>query len=214
MSMRMEFSRTGPGFYDGAVFSDQAAEEEIILTGTDAGVIGIGNGMKEGRITVEGDVGAEAGKGMAGGVLTIRGNAGKSALCGMQDGLAVFCGDVQSGFGADMRRGIAVVYGKAYGDVLADMMGGTVLLIGGLGEGARLCEGMNRGTVVVPSSDFVPAGFCRAADVDLTFLRFLFTELKKQGIDVPEDWYGRPFARWRGDEAALGKGEILVPEGK
>ena len=30
-------------------------------------------------------------------------------------------------------------------------------------------------------------------------------------VEVPEGWMGRPFTRWRGDMAALGKGEILTP---
>ena len=129
----------------------------------------------------------------------------------MQGGLAIFRGDVESGFGADMRRGVAVVYGKAKGDLCTDMLGGTVLFLGGVEDKARLCAGMNRGTVILPSKDMVPDGFQPAADVDIMFLRVLFRELQARGAEIPEGWMGRPFTRWRGDMGALGKGEILTP---
>lgn len=182
-----------------------------VVEGVDETCINAGAYMEEGKLTFRGSVGANAGKGMKDGILIVEGDAGMSACASMQGGLAVFCGGVGNGFGKDMRRGIAVVYGKAEGDLCTDMLGGTAIFLGGVAEGARLCTNMNRGTVILPSKDAVPAGFQKAADVDIMFLRVLFNELKARGVEVPESWMGRPFTRWRGDMAALGKGEILTP---
>ena len=182
-----------------------------VVEGCDATTVNAGKALACGEMVFRGDVGANAGKDMADGILRVEGSAGEYACANMQGGLAVFNGDVADGFGADMRRGIAVVYGKAHGNVLMDMLGGTALLLGGLADDAVLCLGMNRGTVILPSADLVPEGFQKAADVDTMFLRVLFRELADRGVKVPESWIGRPFTRWRGDMAALGKGEILTP---
>ncbi len=200
----------------GAVVPDYAVVTETaecgkVVEGCDEAMINAGAGMESGKMTFNGNVGANAGKGMKDGTLTVKGDSGVNGCASMQGGLAVFHGSVGSGFGADMRRGIAVVYGKAQGDLCADMLGGTVLFLGGLAEGAKLCTGMNRGTVILPSKELVPAGFQKAADVDTMFLRVLFSELAKRGVEIPQSWMGRPFTRWRGDMAALGKGEILTP---
>ena len=162
------------------------------------------------KITTDGS-GPFTGGGMTDGVLCVKGPAGPYACKSMQGGLAVIEGNAATGLGESMRRGIIAVYGAARGDVLPDMLGGTVLLIGGLAPGARLCEGMNRGTVILPDEAQVPPYFKRAADVDLVFLRYLFRKLLAEGVRIPEEWLDRPFTRWRGDRAALGKGEILTP---
>ena len=185
--------------------------DSIVVEGCDSSTVNAGKALACGEMVFRGDVGANAAKDMADGILRVEGSAGEYACANMQGGLAVFNGDVANGFGADMRRGIAVVYGKAHGNVMMDMLGGTALLLGGLAEDATLCLGMNRGTVILPSADLVPEGFQKAADVDTMFLRVLFRELADRGVNVPESWIGRPFTRWRGDMAALGKGEILTP---
>ena len=159
----------------------------------------------------DGNAGPYAGRGMEDGFLRVAGDAGMYACEAMQGGLAVFEGNVLSGLGDHMRRGVVVVYGEASGDVLPDMLGGTVLLIGGLAPDARLCEGMNRGTVILPDVRDVPPSFERTSDVDLVFMRYLLRQLIDKGVRVPEEWLDGPFTRWRGDMAALGKGEIFVP---
>lgn len=226
MGKLVKINRNKPGIMDMAALSRICCENAVIpdyaevietpecgkvVEGCDDAMINAGAGMERGKITFNGSVGANAGKGMKDGMLVIEGDAGINACASMQGGLAVFRGAVDSGFGADMRRGIAVVYGEAKGDLCTDMLGGTAIFLGGLAEGSRLCTGMNRGTVILPSKELVPAGFQRAADVDIMFLRVLFRELAERGADIPESWMGRPFTRWRGDMAALGKGEILTP---
>lgn len=223
MGKLVKINRSKAGFIDAAPISQpdllcadvfEVSEAECcgtLVEGTDGAIINAGAYMKEGKITFSGSVGANAGKGMNEGTLVIEGDAGMNGCASMQGGLAVFHGNVDSGFGKDMRRGIAVVYGRAEGDLCTDMLGGTVIFLGGVAEDAMLCTNMNRGTVILPSKDMVPAGFQKAADVDIMFLRVLFNELRERGVEVPEGWMGHPFTRWRGDMAALGKGEILTP---
>ena len=167
--------------------------------------------LESGEVTVAGDTGPYAGREMKGGILHIKGSAGAFACASMQGGIAVIDGSAGTCLGHSMRRGVIVVYGEAEGDVLPEMRGGTVILAGGIAPDARLLEGMNRGTVILPDERFVPPYFERAADTDLVFLRFLFRQLREQGIQIPEEWLDIPFTRWRGDMVSLGKGEILTP---
>ena len=169
--------------------------------------------LESGEVVVSGEAGPYAGREMRDGLLHIKGSAGAFACASMQGGIAVIDGDAGTCLGHSMRRGVIVVYGKAGGDVLPEMRGGTVILAGGIAPDARLLEGMNRGTVILPDESFVPHYFEKAADTDLVFLRFLFRQLLEKGIRIPGEWLDIPFTRWRGDMVSLGKGEILTPAG-
>ena len=196
---------------EGAAYEAGSLREEI--KAGSGWLIGAGERMEGGSLDIKGEAGPYAGRQMAGGFLRVRGYAGEGACTSMQGGLAIFESGVASGLGERMRRGVIAVYGEAEGDVLPDMLGGTVLLIGGLAPGAHLLEGMNRGTVILPDEADVPPYFERTSDVDLVFLRYLFRQLEAQGVAVPKAWFDVPFTRWRGDMAALGKGEIFTPAG-
>ena len=198
---------------EGAAFEAGSPRDGFHMEAGSGWLIGAGERMEGGSLDIKGEAGPYAGRQMTGGFLRVRGYAGEGACASMQGGIAIFESGVASGLGERMRRGVIAVYGKAEGDVLPDMLGGTVLLIGGLAPGAHLLEGMNRGTVILPDEADVPPYFERTSDVDLVFLRYLFRQLEAQGVAVPKAWFNVPFTRWRGDMAALGKGEIFTPAG-
>ena len=188
----------------------QSSEEGLTLNGDLQLCINAGAGMREGKITIASSVGASAGEGMLGGELVVQGSVGKNACREMQNGFVRIMGDAEEGLARGMRRGMIVVSGRARGEACAALRGGTVLLLRGTDEPEQLARGLSRGTVILPTGAGVPSGFSRAASLDYAFLRLLFLELEQRGVNLPQEWHGGVFTRYRGDAAGLGKGEIFV----
>jgi formylmethanofuran dehydrogenase subunit C len=196
---------------------------------------GIGTGMAEGTLEIQGPVGDNLGLGLAGGTIRVAGNARDLAGCAMRGGVLEIAGDtgdfaagalpgeidgmtggtlvVRGGCGARladrMRRGTVVVHGDA-GDFLASrLVAGTVAVAGRCGVHAGW--GMRRGSIVFagqapqPSPTFVPVH----ADTPVMW-QLLARDLERFGGRF-EGLSRRPFARWAGDLAVQGKGEWLVP---
>jgi formylmethanofuran dehydrogenase subunit C len=108
-----------------------------------------------------------------------------------------------------MRRGTLVVHGDA-GDFAASRMVAGTLAIGGA-CGAHAGWGMRRGSVVFAgAAPAVAATFADlASDADV-FWQLLARDLARFGppfSDLPR----RQVARFAGDLAVQGKGELLVP---
>ena len=110
--------------------------------------------------------------------------------------------------GACMRRGLVAVRGAAGRGAGRGMIAGTVVLLGAAGPGAgRFCR---RGSIVALGPLERPATFrynCtyRPPHVRL-LLRYLAT---RAGFDIAERQIAGRYARYSGDMAELGKGEIL-----
>jgi formylmethanofuran dehydrogenase subunit C len=96
---------------------------------------GIGCGMADGEIVVDGDVGSQAGRLMTGGRLTITGRTGPWAASGMRGG------EIEIRGAAGDRLG-----GPLPGE-MAGMRGGVVIVRGDAGE--RTGDRLRRGTIVV-----------------------------------------------------------------
>ena len=105
------------------------------FAGTDARCDKIGGGLTEGKIVVDGDVGAYLGAGMKGGKIEVKGNAGVLAAASMTGGAIAINGD------AGERAG-GILVGETLG------MKGGLLTIGG-NAGPMLGERMRRGLVIV-----------------------------------------------------------------
>ena len=119
----------------------------------------IGAGMSHGEISIEGDVGNQAGRLMRGGRLAIAGNAGPWAASGMKGGtsrspampangsaarsagetvgmrggVVVVRGDAGARAGDRMRRGMIIVEGKAGTHAGSRMIAGTLIVRGRAG---------------------------------------------------------------------------------
>jgi len=196
----------------------------------------IGEGMQDGEIAVEGNVGTRAGRLMAGGRLTISGNAGPWAASGMRGGNIEITGNAGDRLGGPlagettaMRGGIVVVRGDA-GDRAGDRMRrGTLLVEGHAGRyaGCRMIAGtlmvrrtagalpgylMRRGTIVLGSgSDALSPAFVDCGVHDLTALRLLANLIAPYSTAL-SSVIRRSRRRLAGDMAVLGKGEIFIPE--
>jgi formylmethanofuran dehydrogenase subunit C len=195
---------------------------------------GVGAGLAEGTLHVHGDVGDAAGLGMTGGRLVIDGDArdlaggamrggwlevsgaigdlAASALPGDLDGMVggtlVVRGRAGDRLADRMRRGTIVVHGDV-GDFAASRMVAGTLALGG-GCGAMPGWGMRRGSVVFAgAAPRTPSTFVDVASDAGVFWQLLARDLARFGPPF-DDLPRRAMARFAGDLAVQGKGELLV----
>lgn len=174
----------------------------------------LGRGMKGGTIRVSGSVrGPYAGTGMTGGSILVAGDAADAvggavpgAMAGQAGGLIVIRGSAGIYVGDRMRRGVLVVEGYVGDACGARMVGGTILT---RALGTRAGAGMKRGTLIAPKSADLEPTFVPSGTYALPFLSILRTWLKDAAPGAV-DLVPTAANRFRGDMAALGKGEILV----
>jgi formylmethanofuran dehydrogenase subunit C len=197
----------------------------------------VGQGMTDGEMVVEGDVGIQAGRLMTRGRLTIRGNAGPWAASGMKGGIIEITGAAGDRVGgplagetAGMRGGVVIVRRDA-GERIGDRMRrGTIIVEGRAGShaGSRMIAGtllvrrragplpgylMRRGTIVLgEGADKLSPTFVDCGIHDLVAARLLAALLQDSSVRIAS-LLRRPLRRLAGDMAVLGKGEILLAVG-
>jgi formylmethanofuran dehydrogenase subunit C len=126
---------------------------------------------------------------MAGGEIVVNGSAGREAAARARRGLVVVGGDV----GADAARAI---------------IAGTLLVIGR--TGADPGRGSKRGSIVAIGGIDVPPTYEYACTYAPGFVRMLLTYVSRRyGLSAEEALDGL-YARYCGDTAGPGKGEILA----
>lgn len=212
-------------------FIEGAPEGVLLIEIGDERLDGVGAGMLEGELIVDGRVGAWAGRGMGGGVLRIAGDAGDflgaelSGGCielagtagahaggassgsrrGMSGGLLKIGGNAGPRAAARQRGGLITIAGDAGEGLATDMIAGTVSVGGAVGP--LMGRGMKRGTVFVNEVPELPAGFVDSGTHELIALRLLarrVPELK----DMLAGWtHAR---RLVGDTLMGGQGEVLA----
>lgn len=175
----------------------------------------IGAGLTEGRVTVEGKAGEEAGMAMAGGILDIAGDAGPRAGAaplgykkGMTGGELIVRGSAGPEAGAGMRRGLLAIAGTAGAQTGLSMIAGTVVVFGPAGADTGLWS--KRGSVVALGAITPPVTYAYACTYQPVHLRLLLTRLRDTyGLPVKRRHLTGAYRRYSGDLAELGKGEIL-----
>lgn len=194
----------------------------------------VGDGMVDGAIMVDGDVGLQAGRRMTGGRLTVTGAAGPWAasgmsggiidiggaagerlggplageIAGMRGGVVVVRGDTGARAGDRMRRGTIVIEGSAGAEAGSGMIAGTLIVRGSSGPmPGRL---MRRGTIVLgaDSAQLAPT-FVDCGVHELVAMRLMAAFVLPVSA-VSARLLRAPLRRLAGDMAALGRGEILV----
>lgn len=196
----------------------------------------IGEGMKHGRITVDGDVGAYLGRGMSGGEIEVGGNAEMFAGAGMKGGSIHVQGDVGDFLGAAlpgeqrgmsggdiiihgragdragdrMRRGTVLIEGDVGAYCASRMVAGTIAVLGQVGENAGFA--MSRGTLLLRQpAERMLATFNDCGQHELGFLRLMlnaWSTLPSRFASLAEE--STRVRRYVGDLANGGKGEILI----
>ena len=233
---RIELQTTRIRVAVGDVFRVQEGDpDSIVIEGGAERFDRVGMSMASGSIRVEGEVGVEAGRLMSGGQLTIRGNAGPFAGSGMNGGALDIEGDagerlggplsgetvgmsggvlhVRSDAGARagdrLRRGFILIEGRAGAYAGSRMIAGTLAVGGEAGDLPGYL--MGRGTIVLGrgATLFSPS-FGDCGEHDLVAARLLANYIAQTSAKLAT-LFRRPLRRLAGDLAALGKGEILLP---
>lgn len=207
----------------------------VEIIGDCSRIKGLGRGMKTGKLAIFGDAGTHTGAQMSGGELEVHGDAGdwcgaemrggflrvlgKAGDClgaayrgspkGMRGGTIFVDADAGSEVGANMRRGTIAIGGKCGEFAGTGMIAGSILAFGGTGP--RVGAGMKRGTILSGAPTTLPPTFAESATFDPVFLRVYLQTMIAWELPVPREWIGRPVRSYRGDQLALGKGEVLVP---
>ncbi len=196
----------------------------------------IGAGLRDGRLVVQGDVGAYLGARLAGGTIVVRGNTGGWTGSGMTAGLiqitgntseflggavpgdhqgmkggtVVVAGNTGARAGDRMRRGTLLIEGNAGDYVASRLVAGTIAVGGTVGRSPGLA--MRRGTLLLRQSpaELLPT-FNDCGRYPLNYL----TLLARSWRDLPSRFAGHSdggitVRRYLGDLANGGRGEILV----
>jgi len=187
----------------------------VRITGDVTKVEGIGAGMADGELVVDGSVGSDLGRGMAGGRIDVHGSAGDNpggalpgAARGMTGGEIIIRGDAGAQAGAAARRGLIVVTGNAGPQAGRGMIAGTVVVFGRAAAGAG--RFLKRGSIVALGAIDRPATFRYACTYRPPHLPLLLRYLRaRYALAIGEPQITGRYARYSGDLAELGKGEIL-----
>ena len=207
---------------------------DITIAGSTDRIDGIGAGLTSGTMTVEGDVGANAGLGMRGGKLIIKGNTGPYLASGMKGGVihvtgnagdftggvaagkrfgmtggsVIVDGNVGARAGDKMRRGLILVRGKTGEAAGSRLVGGTIVAEGGFGPHAG--QLMRRGTLIGPKVANMSATFADCGSHELVILAIMSRAWTRElGALAPKPLPAK-VRRYAGDLASIGKGEILL----
>ena len=187
----------------------------VRFTGDLSQVDRLAAGLSEGMVTVEGNLGHEAGMGMAAGALVIEGNAGERTGAaapgfkrGMTGGELIIRGSAGADAGASMRRGLVVIGGSAGERAGLNMIAGNIVVFGAAGADAGLWS--KRGSIAALGGITPPATYAYACTYQPIHLRVMLLRLQTiYGIRIRKRQLAGLYRRYSGDLAELGKGEIL-----
>jgi formylmethanofuran dehydrogenase subunit C len=175
----------------------------------------VGARMRGGEIVVEGDAGDWAGAELAGGLVRISGDAGArlgggypGVRAGMTGGEIIVSGDVGEEAGGCMRRGLVAVGGRTGNGPGLRMLAGTVIALGGIGAEAGL--GNKRGSLVSGGPTEPLPGYAFATRYRPPALRLQLRRVRELGLAVYDAMLASEWARWSGDHTEVGRGEILI----
>jgi formylmethanofuran dehydrogenase subunit C len=206
---------------------------EIAIEGGSGRFDRVGEAMRTGVLTVEGDVGQQAGRLMAGGKLVVRGSVGDWAGSAMRAGTLEVTGDAGEFLGGPLsgertgmrggvvvvrgragmraadrlRRGLVIVEGNAGAYAGSGMVAGTLVICGVAGTMPGIL--MRRGTIVLGGPAELAPSFVATGGSELVFAQLLaraaarFSTLAATRVLATA-------ARYAGDMAVLGRGEIFV----
>jgi formylmethanofuran dehydrogenase subunit C len=220
----------------GDVFRVGGSEaQSVVFEGGSSRFDGVAAGMTEGTVRVVGDAGAQAGRAMRGGTLTVEGDAGPHAGSAMRGGRVEVLGHAGDHLGAPlagelagMSGGTLVVRGKAGAFAGDRMRRGLIAVLGGCGEyaGSRMIAGtlvvigrigdmpgylMRRGSILLDRAPETPSpSFVECGASAIAFSALIDRYLIGEGI-VEQPLLGNAPRKLGGDNAVLGKGEILFP---
>ncbi len=219
----------------GDLFKLSAGDADtVVIEGGSPLLDHVGAGLEGGLLVLEGDVGDFAGRGMTGGRLELRGSAGRLAASGLRGGTVEIAGNagallagplpgeragmdggtvlLRGSAGSQacdrMRRGLVVVEGDAGPQAASRMIAGTLVVCGRVGVSPGML--LRRGTMVLGHAVPAPDGFLPSGHTPGVF-RTLLTAWLRALSPAAGDAAARAGRRLLGDQATLGRGEMLMP---
>ncbi len=213
-------------------------EDEVTIEGDVPFLKHVGARMREGKITIRGNVGMHLGRDMDGGEISVFGNVGdwlgaqmrgglihihgsagnlvgsayRGSKSGMKDGTILIEGDAGNEVGELMTGGTIAVKGEV-GDFAGALMGGGLIAcVGGFGE--RAGAGMTKGTILAIKSLSLLPTFLHTRAYSPDYLKPKLEELARYGFPFGPEQIDGLYDRYEGDLAEDGKGRILVWRGK
>jgi formylmethanofuran dehydrogenase subunit C len=194
----------------------------ITINGDVGKVKRIGQGMKNGEIIINGDVGMHTGEKMAGGKITVNGNSGGWMGSQMRGGVIEVHGDggeylasPYRGSDTGMRGGLIVVDGNVGTDSACYMRGGVIKIKGNAGR--FLGYHMSNGAIYVEKDCAYRLAPCMtggkiviAGALEEVLPTFTVETVKaKVKIDAEQTVQG-PFYVFLGDLAEHGNGKLFI----
>jgi formylmethanofuran dehydrogenase subunit C len=207
----------------------------VHLEGNLARVDGMGAGMIDGELVIDGDVGRRVGAKMSGGTITVRGNAGDEAglamsggvlhisgragdrvgaavpgaARGMTGGEIVVAGSVGGEAAARARRGLVVVGGDAGTGAGRSMIAGTLVVLGRTGREPG--RNSKRGSIVSVGGIDVPSTYQYACTFEPPHVRLTLTYVRRRyELPIDDAAINGRYRRYCGDAGDPGRGEILA----
>ena len=216
-----------------------ASDERVEFCGDLSAAVGIGEGMTQGLIRVEGNAGRNVGLGMfageievtgdvgdgvgtemRGGVIRVAGSAGDfvggarvGSSRGMTGGVIIVEGNAGNDVGNRMRRGLIAIGGNAGEWVGRNMLAGTIVVCGTCGRHAG--AGIKRGTLCLLKYDplqLLPT-FRYGCSNHVPVLGLIGRQLKSLGFENNLSNAARQWQHYSGDFLPSGKGEIFLAIG-
>jgi formylmethanofuran dehydrogenase subunit C len=200
-----------------------AEEPDIIINGDVTQVRRIGLGMKNGEITINGNVGMHLGEKMAGGKIVVNGDVGQWAGSDMKKGLIEIHGNASDylaspyrGSSKGMKGGKIIVDGNVGSDSGCYMHGGLIKIKGN-NTGQFLGFNMCNGTIHVEKNaanrigtNMTGGKIVVSGSLEEVMPSFTIDSIKpKVKIDAGESSTG-PFYVFLGDMAEKGTGKLFV----
>ncbi|WP_017774755.1 formylmethanofuran dehydrogenase subunit C [Paraburkholderia kururiensis] len=222
--------------FDVARSESDAGGPTLMIEGAGPWLDRLGVAMNGGHLVVQGAAGDYAGHRMAGGVLSVGGNAGHFTACemrggrltvngntgdfaasalpgdmdGMTGGTLAIHGNAGARLADRMRRGLVLVGGNAGEFAASRLVAGTVCIAGELGP--HYAYGMRRGTLLLAREpQRLPPTFAGGGRGFGVFWSLLVRSLAGEMAPFSAWSAARLPARYTGDLAVDGRGEILIP---
>jgi formylmethanofuran dehydrogenase subunit C len=207
----------------------------VIVEGGSAHVHGLGAGMTDGTLIIDGDAGHFVAAGMGGGVVEVKGSIGDDGAVGMSGGVfevvgncgarvggarpgasrgmtggeIVVRGHAGDSVGAFCRRGLLAVAGDVGQAAAHGMIAGSLFVFGRTGR--HPAQFNKRGSLVALGEISVPETYRYACRYRPPHVRVTLLYLaRRYGLAVDARHVGGHYRRYCGDRLTPGKGEILV----
>ncbi|MEM3694897.1 MAG: formylmethanofuran dehydrogenase subunit C [Candidatus Bathyarchaeia archaeon] len=198
----------------------------ITIQGNLSKVRKIGAGMKNGEITIHGNVGMHLGEEMQGGKITVYGNVGGWTGSMMRGGIIEIHGNAGNylgapyrGYSEGMKGGKIIVHGDVGNEAGAYMRDGTIKVYGCAGQFAGLR--MKDGTIYIQNDAGTRAGACMKGGkiivggrIESVLPSFTIEGVKeKVKVEEGETAIG-PFYLFVGDLVEHGDGKLYISKDK